>query len=481
MLETPAVAQIIHSKSFQAQLSGIYLDEAHTLHESHTWRPAYGRLHLLRTIIGTEAPLVAISATLPKSYRNSLEYFAGLRHDYHLINLGNFRPELSTIVSNMQYSAGSFIDLAFVLPWNSTTGSILQTIIYSDDLELLTSMFWWLHARLGAMGLPTHLVDILHAGLSEDHQRICTDDFIAGRSKILLGSDKIGAGMDFPNVELVVQYRCRGLTLVKWEQRRGRGARRPGMAAVGVILVEKSMSLMDGPNEDNLTGSQNRFQSEDRALLDLIHTKTCHEVVVDKWLENPTREGDSTQPCPRCSNCNPHLALLQEIGHTWIMEDPRSRKVGSSQSLTDVQKKKFLEKLTAWRLKIWQVSWKKDWPSYGPESLISNADLEVISQKASSLSTLEDIDAIAHIPHLDELGDSLLSVLDDIHLELCGTSRSPPSGSTTPPISPVGANTHSLTSIRWAAPENMETIGAVIEKTKYGNLGEGEFVIDMSA
>jgi len=37
MLEMPAVAQVIHSESFQAQLSGVYIDEAHVPHESHSW------------------------------------------------------------------------------------------------------------------------------------------------------------------------------------------------------------------------------------------------------------------------------------------------------------------------------------------------------------------------------------------------------------------------------------------------------------
>ncbi|KAF9542263.1 P-loop containing nucleoside triphosphate hydrolase protein, partial [Agrocybe pediades] len=313
MLETPAFARVLYSESFRAQLSGIYIDEAHVVHESHTWRPAYTRLGHVRKIIGTGVPIICLSATFPKRYRDSLETYAALRPDYYLINLGNYRPELSTIIARMQHDAASFLDLAFVLPSNATETTLKQAIIYCDDLEMLTAMFWWFYARLREFNLPMYLVDILHAGLSEDHQRACTEDFIGNKIKILLGSDKIGAGMDFPNVALVVQYRCRDLTLVRWEQRRGRGARRDGSSAVGVILVEKSMTGDDGDL------SVSTPKTEDPALLDLIHSTTCQVAVVDRWIENPPRPNTIPNTrCEQCSNCNPNLRVDFELN--WIME-----------------------------------------------------------------------------------------------------------------------------------------------------------------
>jgi len=125
---------------------------------------------------------------------NTIQIFVGLWPDYYLINLGNFRPELSTIVAHMQHPASSFLELAFVLPWNSTTESIKQTIIYLDDLDMLTAMFWWFHSRLGAMKLPVTMVDILHAGLSEEHQKICMDEFIRKMTRCLICLICLGTG-----------------------------------------------------------------------------------------------------------------------------------------------------------------------------------------------------------------------------------------------------------------------------------------------
>jgi len=43
--------------------------------------------------------------------------------------LGNFRPELSTVVKHMQHPVNSFLDLAFVIPFNVTAENLQQTIL----------------------------------------------------------------------------------------------------------------------------------------------------------------------------------------------------------------------------------------------------------------------------------------------------------------------------------------------------------------
>ena len=110
--------------------------------------------------------MVAISATLLSLYCHSLLKCAGLRVDYHLINLGNFRPELSTVVRYMEHENNSFKDLAFLLPDTVQLQDITKTIIYADDLEILTAMLWFFLERLSTLHLPISLIDILHAGLS---------------------------------------------------------------------------------------------------------------------------------------------------------------------------------------------------------------------------------------------------------------------------------------------------------------------------
>ncbi|EAU91695.2 ATP-dependent DNA helicase [Coprinopsis cinerea okayama7 len=412
MLETPKLAQLLSSEQFRAQLSGIYIDEAHTIHESVSWRPANANLHMLRRVIGLDVPLIVISATLPSKYRKSLEVYAGLRSQYHLIHLGNFRPELSVIRQHMKHPKTSFLDLAFLIPLNATDNDVPPTIVYSDDLNLLTAMFWWFHFRLSSAGLSPSLVDILHAGLSNAHQKICLEDFIDGRTRILLGSDKIGAGMDFPHVRVVIQYGCQGLTLVRWEQRRGRGARRSGMTAVGILLVEKSMA-----GEEEKSPTIRNPRTEDPGLVELAQTSRCLEQVTNIWLENPS--STYTSRCERCSNCNPALKL--PTPYTFVHEMPQSKSATQIAMNSDTVAE-IHNLLLKWQGELWRREWKDEWPSYGPECLVTDSGLLSIAKNALKISTADDLYNVTPIIHLDDLAPSLLQTLENITRTVCGTT-----------------------------------------------------------
>lgn len=173
MVENPTFAPILHSKLFQRRLLAVYVDEAHLAHESADWRTSYARLYKLRPIIGSDVPLVPISATLPGTYRRSPLKHIGLRDDYGLINLGNFRAELSTVVLTLDTARSSFdYSLGFIVPDGCRLNTIKRTIVYCDDVTMLTDLLWWFTARLKSVRLPSSLVEILHAGLSPTHEGI---------------------------------------------------------------------------------------------------------------------------------------------------------------------------------------------------------------------------------------------------------------------------------------------------------------------
>ncbi|KAF8973028.1 P-loop containing nucleoside triphosphate hydrolase protein, partial [Flammula alnicola] len=421
MLETPAFARVLFSDVFRLRLSAVYIDEAHCVHEHNSWRPAYTRLHKLREIIREDVPIVALSATLPDRYRKSLVLYAGLKTEYRLINLGNFHPELSVVAMNMEHDSSSFLDLAFTLRLGTTSSSdIDETLIYSDDIDLLTDMYWWYYTRLASMSLPASLLDILHAGLSKDHQLKSVEDFKAGRTKILLGTDKIGAGVDFPKVRWVIQYRCRGITLVQWEQRRGRGGRRQGDISTGILMVEKSMAA-----GGDLTVDKPGF--EDPALLDLIYSTTlpfplsCCDIVIDKWLENPPRVSPSPlRPNGCCGNCLPTLLPGKE--RQFIAYNPLS----SSSSalpvprLLDSEKKKIFVALVEWRDTIWRTDgWKEKWPCYGPQDILPNLDLDEVAKHARTILSGDELVRKLHTIHALALGLPLFCEVKRILADIC--------------------------------------------------------------
>ncbi|KAJ7312732.1 hypothetical protein DFH08DRAFT_1043981 [Mycena albidolilacea] len=299
---SPKFNRLLHSKNWQAHLP--YL--------THSWRPSYSRIYILREIVGLDVPLICLSATCPKSFRNVL---------------------LSTIVLPMEHDITSFLDIAFILPLGCREADLIKTLKYVDDIELLTKMFWWAYQRAASTGLLDYVIDIVHSGLSVRHQEICLEGFRTGRTAILLGSSKISTGMNFPGVCRVIQYKCCDLTIPDFDQRRGRGARYPGEFSVSMIFVEPSML------EDHI--SVENPKSQDPGIIELIKSDECIEAIIQRCLENESWSRDPSFPC--CNRCTPDLRPAREF--QFIAEH-------------------------------WKEEWRTQWPSYGPKSLISDSGLE---------------------------------------------------------------------------------------------------------
>lgn len=401
-LETPRFARVLHSPGFQAVLQGVYIDEAHLVKESLDWRPGYQRLGQLRTVIGRGTPLVDISATLPQQYRDALCTHASLGSNYLLINQGNFREELSLVVLPLQHET-SFQDLAFTLPEGVRQPDILPTLVYYDDTDKLRVMLWWFHDRLERLGLRTNLAGIVHAGLSDTHQRIALEDFRAGRTLILLATEKIGAGVHLPRVERVVQYRARhNLSLAKLDQRRGRGARTNGMTATCYFFVESE--LINGDLDE-------MGAAVDPGILALVRAEGCYQDVLDNWLENPLRrplsETQTTRLC--CSHCQPHLASIKEF--EFVMVDPSVQVQTTSNVLPQDSRNTVSNELRRLRALAWKESWRTEWRSFGPKSLITDANIEAVARVATSILSLDDLRPLTRIPYWDIFAPWLLTAV----------------------------------------------------------------------
>ncbi|KAK7473221.1 ATP-dependent DNA helicase RecQ [Stygiomarasmius scandens] len=407
MLESPSFAQVLFATRWVKRLSAIYIDEGHEVSESISYRPAYSRLSKLRKLI-PGVPWIALSATLPSPHRLALVTYAGFSPNTPVINFGNFRAELSWIVLPIEHSLSSFRALAFVLPLGTASADEIEpTIIFCDDLERLTAMLWWFHHRIASLNLPEDIVEIIHAGLSNDHQTYAIESFRNGKVKILLGSAKIGPGMDFPHVTRVIQYMVRGLTLVRLSQRGGRGGRKKGSRSTCIILVEPSMiSDSDAPTPSNP-------RDQDPALVDLIHSEgDCVDKVFDRGLENPPIPPESRNiPGRKCCNrCYPHLRPARDF--QFIFEDVALATTPSITFSTDEQDVIF-KTLVTWRRQIWTAEWKNSWPEYGPKSLINDIDLKTLVKHAGTISCMGDMEPYVHTVHWSELAQSLFEALSD--------------------------------------------------------------------
>ena len=215
----------------------------------------------------------------------------------------------------------------------------------------------------------------------------------------LLALEKIGVGMNFANVHRVVQYLCKGLTLVRWEQRHGRCARTHGMTGTGYIIAESRMIS----GTDVTVNSPNM---EDPALLDLLPSNDCCDAVYNHWLKIPLRPIAPTQrQCCSRSCCYPSMVPGHE--HQWIVVSPGDNMREGEIRTTAEEKSVIYEQLMKWRLHHWQEKWRLEWPCYGPKSLISDADLENVAKHAGTITSIDHLQPLTHIIHWSQLAEPL--------------------------------------------------------------------------
>ncbi|KAJ7929840.1 hypothetical protein B0H13DRAFT_1477350, partial [Mycena leptocephala] len=255
-------------------------------------------------------------------------------------------------------------------------------------------------------GLPTHVVDIIHSGLSAAHQEKALEDFRSGKTSILIGSSKINAGINFPGVRRVIQYEVRDLTISDLDQCRGRGARAKDEMAVMIVFIEPSM-LPDG-----------KISGEDPGLFELIHSPECAEAIIQRHLENISYKAHSrhnSYPC--CNRCDPKLTPSRE--YQWIEVNPAPSTNQTPQAkTTDIRRATILGRLIEWRLREWKDYWMDDWPGYGPKSLISDSDLEILANRPTKISSTENIQKYTRIVHWSQLTQPLFDVIQSIYQDL---------------------------------------------------------------
>jgi hypothetical protein len=74
---------------------------------------------------------------------------------------------------------------------------------------------------------------------------------------------------------------------------------------------------------------------------------------------------------------------------------------------TAEEKSLIYKELTKWRLSHWREKWRSQWPSYGPKSLVSDADLENVAKHVGSITSIDHLRPLTHIIHWSQLSEPL--------------------------------------------------------------------------
>ena len=245
--------------AFNTRLIGVAVDEVHVVWGYREFRTEYANIGDFRAHL-RHVPFIGLSATLTPITLDYIHKALNLNWPTVLFRQSIGRCNVAIGVVTMDTSrAQRYTQLDFVVDSSERQRSrIPQTFVFVDEVEEASRVACYLRARLHPQlrAQAPNIVRVMTACLDTTTRSSRMEAFRVGDSRIIVGTEVVSMGINFPSIEVVVQWDVKQhLTLAAVWQRIGRAARDQSRNALAVLFTpERYVLPQDNDHPANSAG-----------------------------------------------------------------------------------------------------------------------------------------------------------------------------------------------------------------------------------